>query len=372
LPNLADIAPRVAPLARSRPAVPLLYIEFAKNDGDKSSQDHGDDARRKRAIASALKRSLGTVLRKGDIAAAGTGAHWFVALLLARARRRRSQIVDADLGIAAERLRRAAQAGLGSSNEIGVRCGWSVLELDGSPPYAALRQAVRGAAVLARVEERRATVLAGITHELRTPLTAIIGFAERLKEGDLDTKRRARAIDIIIEEAQRLSRLAEGLIDIGAWTTGHLKVQRRWCDLKDIVEQAADALKQRAHKKGVRISIDAPQSVTAVDKDKCLQVLLNLLDNAVRHAPDGSVVEVKLRQTPAAHAIEIADRGHGFEPRVRRSLGRPFARGANGRAGLGLAISKVIVEAHGGKLSVSARTEGRVVVTLPRTGGPAA
>ena len=171
MPDLCDVAGRLASLARSRPAVPLLYIEFANAEGTKTASARKLQAQHKQAIAAALKASLGTVLRKEDLAAAGTGAQWFIALLIARARRRKALIADADLGVAAQRLRRTVERALAAMRgRVGrattvrqeghaVRCGWTVLELDGQSPLAALRQAVRGAAVVSRVEERRATVL---------------------------------------------------------------------------------------------------------------------------------------------------------------------------------------------------------------------
>jgi signal transduction histidine kinase len=321
--------------------------------------------RHRRAIAAALKRALGTVLRKGDLVAAGPGAHWFVALLAARARRSKVEISDADLGFAAERMRRTAALALGSREAPRVRCGWSVAELDGTPVVRSLAQSIRGAAVVARLEERRAVTLAALTHELRTPLTAIIGFAERLSEGDLDAERRLRALAIIVEEARRLARLTDELIDLGAWTAGHLRLRRSPCDLRALLTQAADALEQRAARKNVRVVV-AGGGVTKlqVDKDRCLQVLVNLIDNAVRYAPAGSTVRATVDRTPSGGRIVISDNGPGFTRSARRALGRPFSAGADGRSGLGLAISKMIVDAHGGSLDVLPGRGGRVVVSF--------
>jgi signal transduction histidine kinase len=321
----------------------------------------------RRAIAAALKRALGTVLRKGDLVAAGPGAQWFVALLAARARRSKVEISDADLGFAAERMRRTVALALGSREAPRVRCGWTVLELDGAPIVRSLKQSIRGAAVVARVEERRAITLAALTHELRTPLTAIIGFAERLRDGDLDPGRRLRALAIILEEARRLARLTDELIDLGAWTAGHLHLKRSPCDLRALLTHAAAALEQRAAQKNVRIVI-AGRGTTKlrVDKERCLQVFVNLIDNAVRYAPAGSMVRATIDRTPAGGKIVISDNGPGFTRSARRALGKPFSAGADGRSGLGLAISKVIVDAHGGSLDVLPGRGGRVAVLFQR------
>lgn len=370
------MAPQLPPLARLRPAIPLLYVEFANAD-PASVPARRLQAEHKQAIAAALKTSLGTVLRKGDLAAAGTGAQWFIALLVARARRRKSLISDADLGMAAERLRataaRALEAAHGRIKPLSarraagrqtVRCGWTVLELDGQVPLEALRQAVRGAAVVARIEERRATMLASVTHELRTPLTAIVGFAERLASEDLEDTQKARSIEIIIDESRRLARLAEGLIDVGAWSAGHLRLRREPCDLAALVRKAAESVADRAQGKHLSISVRGSARALA-DRDRCLQVFLNLLDNAVRHAPEGSVIQVTIQPIRNRCAIAVANGGSGFAPSVRRALGRPFSRGLDGRVGLGLAICRVLVEAHGGRISIAKGNVSKVTVTLP-------
>lgn len=357
----------------------MLYIEFASSQSRKGASARARQAQNKRAIAAALRASLGTVLRKEDLAAAGTGAQWFIALLVARARRRKALIADADLGLAAERLRRAVERALDVrrdrvrkdasplKEERAVRCGWTVLELDGQSPLCALRQAVRGAAVVARIEEQRAIVLAAVTHELRTPLTAIVGFAERLQGAQLDEAGRARSIEIIIDESRRLTQLAEGLIDIGAWTAGHLHLRRESFDVAPLIRKATESIADIARAKEISITLAGQGSVLA-DQNRCLQVFLNLLDNAVRHAPPKSIVRVNVRADQTTCTITIADRGTGFPPALRQALGRPFSRGFDGRVGLGLAISKVVIEAHGGKLAVAKGRPNRITVTLPTTG----
>jgi signal transduction histidine kinase len=368
LPDLDQIADRLEPLRRSRPAIPLLYVEFERRRDVSARERKREEAQVKRASASAVRASLGKVLRKGDIAAAGPGAQWFVVLLVARARRAKALIHDADLGVAAERLGRSvkhALDGVAHRNRVlAVRCGWTVLELEGASSREALRQAVRGAAVVARIEERRATTLAAVTHELRTPLTAIVGFAERLRDPRTDERSRARAIEIIADEAQRLARLTEGLIDIGAWSAGHLDLRCSTFDLGVLARSAVESIADHARSKDLRVAVKGRARVTA-DPDRCFQVLLNLLDNAVRHSPRSGAIDVRI-QAGCKHAtVTVHDEGPGLPVQVRSNLGRPFVRGVDGRVGLGLAISKVLVEAHGGTLGVG---EGRlrpVVVTLP-------
>lgn len=349
----------------------MLYVEFAHAKKGARASRKREEAEHKRAIAAAVRSSLGAVLRKEDIAAAGPGAQWFVVLLVARARRARAEISDADLGVAAERLRRAVHITMAgrvhskTAADTAIRCGWTVLELNGTSSLEALRQAVRGAAVVARIEERRALTLAAVTHELRTPLTAIVGFAERLRDSRTKGAARARAAEVIADEAQRLVRLTEGLIDIGAWTAGHLSLRPQPCDLTALAKTALESVAERARQKKLRVRILGRARIIA-DRDRCFQVILNVLDNAVRHSPESGNVEVAIETDKHRCTIRVSDDGPGFAPAVRAALGRPFARGVDGRVGLGLAISKVLVEAHGGSLEAPAGGHSRVVVTLPK------
>ena len=382
LPDLATLAAKLRTFAERRRALPLLYIEFSARG---LSAGAGPAAQRraatyKQATAGALKASVGSVLRKGDLVAAGSGGRWFIALMSARPAGRSGQSTDVDLGVAAERLRRTVQRELVRLEEpiagkaettprLTVRCGWNVLEPSKSP-LEGLRHAVRGAALVARLEERRATVLAAVTHELRTPLTAIIGFAERLQATPTPA-RRVRYLDIIIDESRRLQRLAEGLIDIGSWTAGSLRLSPEAHALRAVTRAAIHAVAERASAKKVKIRIEGDAGAF-IDRDRCLQIFINLLDNAVRHSPQGGQVKVALNEAGRFCTVKVADDGPGFSAPIRRVVGSPFAAGADGKVGLGLAIARLLVEAHGGTISVkeSGSGGGMVSITLPRRKGP--
>ncbi len=367
-------------LAKARLAAPLLYLELTGLE--RIAPPKARIARRAclRALASALRLAAGSVLRKNDAVAAGPGAHWFVALLVDRAvsAPARREIDEADLGAIAERLRlrsaEALQAGRRSGEipaKIGVRCGWTVLDpVDVTRPLAELRQAVRGAAVVARLEAQRAVVLAAVTHELRTPLTSIIGYAERLGEGaQVPAERRARYCDVIASEARRLHRLVEGLIDIGAWNAGKIALRRETTALRELAVRAWDAVAPIAGARELTLAMKGDAHAN-VDRERTLQVLINVLENAARHAPAGSVVTVRMRSSGGRCRLAITDAGKGFEERVRRTFGLPFEPGTNGRIGLGLAISRVLVEAHGGAMKVGGgRQGGHVTIELPESVG---
>ncbi len=388
--RIPDVAALVEQLSgRAGPsAIPLLYIEFGRErypaqrgrvtDG---RERLGFRAACKQATAAALKSAVGSILRRGDVVAAGRGGEWFVAALLSRridAAQRPT--IDADLGLAAQRLRRSVQHALERQaaetaiGQIALRSGWNVLELTASGDVAeAVRHAIRGAALLARVEERRGVMLASVNHELRTPLTAVIGFCERLRQKGLTKKQRSRYVALIDREAKRLQRLAEGLIDVGAWNAGGLALQRKRCSLRAVALDAARTVAPQAGHRSVTLRVHG-SAQASVDPDRLKQVLINVLDNAIRHTPESGRVSVHIEKTGATATIGVHDGGEGFTPTAARSVGAPFFPGANGNVGLGLAIATVLVDAHGGRIEVGHGDPagGMVRVTLPLEGvGPA-
>lgn len=200
---MASLAHPLQTLARTRAHAPIAYVELV---GD--LREDGVRAACKRAVARALCEARGAVLRKGDLVAAGPGAAWFVVVLAGR--HGAGATAPDDLGGVAQRLAGMARAALatearrgGAAGAVGARAGWTVYEpRRGERATAALRHAIRTAAVVARIEERRARLLAAVSHELRTPLTAVIGYAERLRvKPKAPARERARALRLIESEA---------------------------------------------------------------------------------------------------------------------------------------------------------------------------
>jgi signal transduction histidine kinase len=368
----------LASLAAARKAAPLLYLELTGLDGPSARLDARQRGACMRAVSAALHAATGSILRKRDVVAAGPGARWFVALLVDRAvaASHGAAVNDADLGVAATRLRAKVQSALDELRRrgelpvrVGVRAGWTIIEpRDAQRPLAELRHAVRGAAVVARVEERRAIVLAAITHELRTPLTSIIGFVERLADDDSPgAAARKRALTIVADESRRLSRLVEGLIDAGAWQAGSLTLRRRSLKLRTIVDSAVLVVGEAAQARCVKLRVRG-NAEAVVDGDRIAQIVVNLLDNAVRHTLKGGAVRVSLDQTRDRAMLVVADDGDGLGGDLAKTTGLPFAVGADGRVGLGLAISRMLVDAHGGTLEIARARGGGVkaTATLPR------
>ncbi len=356
--------------------MPLIYLEIGGLESVDSSGNGATRAACKNAVAAVLRASVGHVLRRRDRVAAGPGARWFIALLVDRAAtaEKRETAADADLGVAAMRLRSAAQAALDDvvrgralSARLAVCSGWTVVErIDASRPLQGLRQAIRGAAVLARVEERRALVLAAVTHELRTPLTSIIGYIERLRDASLSPRQSGRYISIVTAEARRLHRLVDGLIDVGSWSAGNLRLQRESANLRELAEAAWLSVAKLASERHLKWEVTGGAELM-LDRERMLQVLINLLDNAVRHAKQRGSVRLQIMSSNGTCSFRVSDNGRGFDAGIKRMLGQPFCAGAGGHVGLGLAIARLLVEAHGGRLRIggSARKGACVVVDLP-------
>ncbi|MBV8222727.1 MAG: hypothetical protein JO293_05160 [Candidatus Eremiobacteraeota bacterium] len=379
IPELRSLIGPLLALSKAKRSAPLLYLELTGLARVTAAQRRRTLLACKREIAAALRDARGSVLRSSDLVAAGPQARWFVALLVGRAvaAPARAAMNDADLGTIASRLAAMVRARLqpphqgAARRDVGVLAGWSVIDpVAPSRPLDELRQAIRGAAVVARVEAHRATVLAAVTHELRTPLMSIIGYAERLRDTEaMDHSVRARQAAIVAAEAQRLHRLVETLIDAGAWTAGRLALSRRRHTLSTVVRSAWRALSAVRAGKGVRLHVRG-NARALVDADRLEQVFINLLDNALRHSQPKGTVYAHISAETREILVAICDEGPGFKPRMR-IVRAPFAINADGRAGLGLSIARLLVEAHGGKLDTrqmhggGARLEVRIPSLIP-------
>ncbi len=228
----------------------------------------------------------------------------------------------------------------------------------------------REAAALRRSQELQRQFLSRLSHELRTPLTAIRGYATSLAAPDVtwDGDSQQRFLERIAAESARLGRLVDDLLDFSAIESGVMRLQPDWCDLRLVIE-AAVALLPIAWSAAVQVRCDVEMPVIWADHDRLEQVFVNLLSNAFKHNPAGIQVTIEGRQSAENRVeISVADDGGGF-PAERRdkpfdSAQRPHSRTAG--AGLGLSISKGIIEAHGGTIVLGAPAHGtRFVISLP-------
>ena len=199
-----------------------------------------------------------------------------------------------------------------------------------------------------------------LSHELRTPLTAIVGYASTLRATDVewDVASKRRFLDAIAAEAARMGRLVGDLLDSSAISAGVMTIHPDWCDLATVLAASARAVPDGT--RDVRIEVGPVPPVWA-DHDRLEQVLVNLLDNAIRHG--GRSVLLHAYVDGGYVVIDVIDDGPGIPEHLRMSVLQPYVRGDTTvpGAGLGLAICKGIVDAHEGRLEIIGAPAGTVV-----------
>ena len=237
--------------------------------------------------------------------------------------------------------------------------------------------------MLTRLEGAFATqrrFVADASHELRSPLSNLRGTIEVALRHPRSAADYQETLGVALGEIERLARLVQGLLTLSRADAGRLTLARQPTDLADLAARAIAVHAARAAVHGVRLQLDADAPVPVdADADRLREVVDNLLDNALRVAPAGSMVRLGVRRDDGRCVLEVADAGPGLTDEEQRHVFEPFARGtaAGGDgAGLGLAIARAIAEAHGGRLAVRS-TQGagavfRLELPTPTTVEPSA
>jgi two-component system sensor histidine kinase KdpD len=239
----------------------------------------------------------------------------------------------------------------------------------------ALADRARLAHLEAEAEKLRNALLSSLSHDLRTPLGSVEGAASTLLQDDaLPAAQRRELATTIVEEAQRMARLVANLLDMVRVETGSLQVHAEWHVPADVVGGAVLRIEPRLA--GRALTVDVPASLPLVAMDDVLveQVLVNLLENALRHTPAWSAIDVAATVRGRDLLVTVADRGPGVPPGDAVRIFGKFQRGETGASGvgLGLSICAGIVQAHGGRIWVEPRPGGGAAFrfTLPMTGTP--
>jgi signal transduction histidine kinase len=235
----------------------------------------------------------------------------------------------------------------------------------------ALRQ-LRRESELARL---RSDFVSGVSHELRTPLAQIRMFAETLLLGRVRSDdERLRALDIVNRESQRLTHLVDNVLQFSRAERGTMRIAPEPTRLDRLLQDLVDCFQPLAQARDVRVRLVADGAVTApVDAGAVRQVVLNLLDNAVKYGPTGQRVTAGLALENGQAVIAVEDEGPGIPPAERTRVWEPYWRlprdsaSAVGGSGIGLAVVKELVQAHGGSVTVTTGTYGgaRFVVRFP-------
>ena len=244
--------------------------------------------------------------------------------------------------------------------------------VDRARMYEAAEQARREAETANRLKD---DFLSTISHELRTPLNAILGWAAMLRNGVVDARRSQRAIEAIFNNATRQGRLIEDLLDVSRIVAGRAAIDLQHVDLVENIRGAVEAMMPLAAGKGVELCFQ-PQSGIAVTADprRLEQIFLNLLTNAVKFTPSGGRIDVDVRLCGQSAEVRVIDTGAGIEPAFLPHVFERFRQADSattrtvGGLGLGLFISRQLVEAQGGRLEAESKGAGcgaTFIVTLP-------
>jgi K+-sensing histidine kinase KdpD len=257
---------------------------------------------------------------------------------------------------------------------VGLTLSGLTLRLREETAEAKARAAEATAASLsARTETMRSALLSTVSHDLRTPLAIIKGAASTLRDARsaLDAAETEGLLASIADETDRLERLVGNLLEMTRLESGGLTPKREWLPVEELLASALSRLEDAVA--GRPVSIDTPAGLPMLQADPVLleQVVINLVENAVKYAPSGTPISVSARPEGEAIAIEVSDRGPGIPPGAEQKVFEKFYRGPESNrasgSGLGLAICKGIVEAHGGTITAGNREGGgaRFTVRLP-------
>jgi len=236
-----------------------------------------------------------------------------------------------------------------------------------------LAETAESARVSAETEAVRNTLLASISHDLRTPLAVITGASTALADPKmtLDPDARRALASSIATKARDMSELISNVLDLMRFESGRVPLRREWEGLEDLVGLAIRKVEPRLGARTVQVDLPADLPDLPVDAVLVTQVFVNLLENAAKHTPDGTVIRIGAGVEPGAVTVFVEDNGPGLPAGDPELLFAKFQRGRGESevpgAGLGLAICRAIVEAHGGTIRATDRAGGgaRFEFTLP-------
>ena len=229
----------------------------------------------------------------------------------------------------------------------------------------------RCALVDAETERARSSLLSSVSHDLRTPLAVIAGTTSTLLEmGDAaDRATRDALLTEVYDESNRLTRLVENLLSMTRLESGVVVVDKQWYPLEDVVGSTLGRLRKETSGREITKHIPGELPLVPLDGVMIEQVLFNLIDNALKYSPPGSPIDVSAHAGDGDIVVDVADRGPGLTEGERDQVFEKLYRGAasksGGRgAGLGLAIARAIVDAHGGRIWTTDRAGGGTVFSF--------
>jgi PAS domain S-box-containing protein len=249
---------------------------------------------------------------------------------------------------------------LAFAQELAHRCA---IAIDNARRYASEQEARKSAEVATRAKDE---FLAVVSHELRTPLNAILGWAKVMRGSTPNEERRSKALETIERNSVAMAQLIEDLLDMSRVISGQMRLHLQRVDVGTIIAAAIDSVRHEADAKHVTLQhlCGTSRVFAAADPNRLQQIVWNLLSNAVKFTPSGGQVHVSERAEGRWIEISVADTGRGIAPGFLPYVFEPFRqqdgsyRRVHGGLGLGLAISRHLVELHGGQITAHSAGEG--------------
>ena len=300
------------------------------------------------------------------------------------------EVEDSEAGRMLRRVMRERSAGQIEHHipEIGGRSGWNEIRAfpmqDGGIAifFREITDRKRAEEKLMAADRRKDEFLAMLAHELRNPLAPIKAAATLLDMGVLNETRVRQSSAIIGRQVRHMTRLVDDLLDVSRVTRGLIVLEKALLDVRAIVDEAVEQVRPQLLARRQRLGVHLPGAPVSVEGDRArlVQVLSNLLGNAVKYTPEEGAIEVHARQVDGMLALSVTDDGIGMEPELTESAFDLFAQGkrsadrSQGGLGLGLALVRNLVELHGGTVGCASPGPGRgstFTVTLPLAAQPA-
>jgi signal transduction histidine kinase len=322
-----------------------------------------------RIIGKTMNQQRGKLYREDDLIAMGGQASDHFILFLFSPPRKKICFSTTDLKLISSRIvqklntiMREKSQRMGIKDPIDLQSGYATITPDPNVDVEKLIYEAHKEAILrANLEKVMVHLISNISHELRTPLTCIKGYAETLLEGAMSDENLCRKfLKIINDEAQRLERLINDLLDLSMIDARQVQMRCKETNLKKLIDQTVSVIHPYAKKSNVQIDVEAPEELPLIsaDEDRIRQVLINLLDNAIKYSHPGGLVSMRITLNKREVKVSVIDRGFGIPEAEKGRIFERFYRVEQGLAGghsgrgLGLAIAKYIIEAHGGMISV--------------------
>lgn len=369
LPLLYSVYPLIDQHMQLQKQVGFIYFDII--------QFHKLQEKYNRSICEEILRAVGhlfckikeTYLREEDIIAVSGQGHDDFLIFIFSPPRHKEFFGVADLKLIAYRIEQKLEESVNDNiknlhikDPIEFHIGYTLINADPNLPIdRVVYEAQREAFLKCRMEEIMTQFVSNISHELRTPLTCIKGYVETLLDGAMtneDTLR--RFLSIINEETQRLERLINDLLDLSIMESRNIKMHLEEIHIGPLVEDTTNFLAAAAERKNLTIStqIIDPVSTIYADEDRLQQVLMNLIDNAIKYTPQGGSIKISAKEDDGFVTVSVIDTGMGIPYQDQERIFERFYRvekertSSGGGRGLGLAIAKHIIDGHGGIIGV--------------------